>query len=118
MRAWQRSRRDHRSAEKIGALFQHQLEADSAFNIITSKDVLADRCGSLPTAQLCNSITTRFSKWRELHVPPAHRPGDHVAYCASPLPKDQSSLFASTRLMNTSSRRKPMRAFSPSAIAL
>jgi len=43
---------------------------------------------------------------------------DQVAYCASPLPNDQFSLVTSTRLMNTSSRRRPRRSCRPSATAL
>ena len=43
--------------------------------------------------------------WLECELP--HLPvNTHVAYCATPLPKDQFSLLTSTRLMKTSSRRK------------
>lgn len=41
-----------------------------------------------------------------------------IAYCASPFPNDQFSLDTSTRLMNTSSRRRPSRSCRPSATAL
>ena len=40
------------------------------------------------------------------------------AYCAIPLPNDQFSFLTSTRLMKTSSRRRPSLEASPSAIAL
>ncbi len=39
-------------------------------------------------------------------------------YWAMPLPKDQSARVTSTRLMKTSSRRRPSRALRPSATAL
>ena len=90
-----------------------------------SRALFGSATGFAPRA--CGSLDQNRPRWKGATWKPAAAPAQlspranpvqgrlgfcQATYCATPWPKDQFSFGTSTKLMNTSSFRRPRRAFS------